>query len=765
MMKKTVLILCILGDPVSPPASYHRTGGFNVDTAELISYFDAHQYSLAIITNTSKYCTKLYEKYNDYTEIYRIELSHDIMDNQEKLADKYNYFWECTLTIIKDNNICPVFIHSLYWYSGYLGSMLSAYLNIPFIHSLVALAADKDKTGALKSFAVQLEWEKYFLPKASLILAITESEKETIKTYYNIQDSKCIVVGRNVSSDFFAPHDEMGISSIFNIEHNDDDNLFFTPHTNPTSWWNSGAFLYMGRINHEKGVDVIIYAWYSLYQQYNGKVPPLWLVGGDPIAINTIREQLNIPITELEELEKENKICWWGYLNPPAISTLLMKSLVLIMHSQYESGGRIIIEAFSQSRPVIATPTGFGKDFIHEWVNGFLVPFGDIKCLMHKMEYFIKQPLLTKVLGQVAYQYHLQIQNMWDSKNKHLLIYKYFSTLNSFSNYELPKSLYANSFNPPVLPFGKISTYPYGYQEKENYENYIKIVYKDSMLNLSYKKNLSNKSYIWYMQNINSEFFVIKALFSIMNSAKIWNQQLCQEAITITESLERLLVCNHCKTCIPITVAPNGKYITMPYAERKNIQNLSIQDLREIAILCYRFNTSKLHEKDFKHLKPFWMGGEKNDIYNILKEVVNPFTATSGLFLNFVNKNNNEIQKLLSTAQKVYNYKSINYDNSIIMHLAIKENKLFLLPSRYIYSGPLGMDAGRLCIEYCLCSIYDKKILSQIVIILSEIYHIDPKDTIVYIKTNILLLLRKYFHLGFSAEPLLKLWTDIKNIN
>ena len=203
-----------------------------------------------------------------------------------------------------------------------------------------------------------------------------------------------------------------------------------------------------------------------------------------------VREQLNIPITELEELEKENKICWWGYLNPPAISTLLMKSLVLIMHSQYESGGRIIIEAFSQSRPVIATPTGFGKDFIHEWVNGFLVPFGDIKCLMHKMEYFIKQPLLTKVLGQVAYQYHLQIQNMWDSKNKHLLIYKYFSTLNSFSNYELPKSLYANSFNPPVLPFGKISTYPYGYQEKENYENYIKIVYKDSILNLSNKKNL-----------------------------------------------------------------------------------------------------------------------------------------------------------------------------------------------------------------------------------------------------------------------------------
>ena len=762
MKKKTVLILCILGDPVSPPGSYHRTGGFNVDTEELINYFDKQNYSLVVITNTSKYCPELYIRYNDYTEIYRIELSHDIMDNQEKLAERYDYFWNCTLKIIEDNNISPTLIHSLYWYSGYLGCKLSALLNVPYIHSIVALAADKDKSGALKTFSKQLEWEQYFLPRASLILTITESEKETLKTYYNIPDSKCIIVGRNVNPAFIAPRDEMGISTVFDSSHNDEDNECIRTHMHETHWWNSGAFLYMGRINQEKGVDIIIYAWYSLYLQYNGKIPPLWLVGGDPATINEFRKQLYIPINTLKELEKENRICWWGYLNPPAISTLLMKSLTLIMHSQYESGGRIIIEAFSQSRPVIATPTGFGKDFIQEWVNGFLVPFGDTKCLMHKMEYFIKQPLLTKTLGQVAYQYHIQIQNMWDSKNKHLLIYHSISDSKSFDDFKLPKSFYEPPFRPPVLPFGKISSYPYGYQEKENYENYIKEYYGTTIKTLIYKEDLSHKSYIWFIQTNNEKKYVIKALFSMINIAKIWNQQSCKEAITTHESLERLLVCNHSEVCIAVNASYNGKYITMPQVTKKSFQIVSLEDLRKIASLCYRFNTTELCGIN---LKPFWINSNEIDIYHIIKEIVDSFTATSDLFLRFINDNNQEIQRILSEAKHIYNYKSLNYDNCIIDHLVVQNNKLFLLPSRYVYIGPLGLDAGQLCVEYCLFTSYDQIILSQIITILSEIYHINSQDIIIYIKTHILFLLRKRFHLKLSTEPLLKLWEEIKKIS
>lgn len=761
---KTILILCILGDPVSPPASYHRTGGFNVDTEELIKYFDSEEYSLAVITNTSQYCPEPYIRYNNYTDIYRIELSHDIMDDQERLADKFDYFWEGSLKIIQDNNLSPSFIHSMYWYSGYLGSKLSVYLNIPFIHSVVALAADKDKSKALKSFSTQLKWEKIFLPKAALILTITKSEQDTLKTYYGIPEKKCVIVGRNVSSSFSAPHDEMGISSSFNAPHDGENYLYITKHAQKTYWWNNGAFLYMGRLKCEKGVDIIVYAWYSLYKKYNGKIPPLWLIGGDPDAIKSIREQLNICTEELEALEKEYKLCWWGYLNPPAISTLLMKSLVLIMHSQYESGGRIIIEAFSLSRPVIATPTGFGKDFVRNWINGFLVPFGDVKSLMNKMEYFIKQPLLSKVLGQVAYQYHLETQNMWSSKDKHLLIYKCFADAKPVDAIKLPSGLYDTPFHSPIVPFGKISAFPYGYQEKENYEYSIKKVYRAYILALNYQESLSHQSYIWYMQKSNGRNYVVKAVFSLINIAKIWNNTSCQEAIISQQSIERFHRCKH-SSCLPSCISSGGNYIIMPLASKIYFKSLSLVDLKKIALICYQFNIENKNNKENGYLKPLWLHEDNIDLYNILKEIINPFTATSEIFLCFINDNHNAIQRLLSAVRFWKTDQVLNYGNSILDHIMLWNNKIFLLPSRYVYAGPFGMDAGQLCVEYCLCKPYIKTVLFQIITLLSEVYRISQDSVKLLTQINILLLLRAKSHLGLESDSLIQLWEDIKDIN
>ena len=43
------------------------------------------------------------------------------------------------------------------------------------------------------------------------------------------------------------------------------------------------------------------------------------------------------------------------------------------MHSKYEPGGRVSIEAMSAALPVIATPCGFAVDTIINWHTGFLV--------------------------------------------------------------------------------------------------------------------------------------------------------------------------------------------------------------------------------------------------------------------------------------------------------------------------------------------------------------------------------------------------------
>lgn len=296
-------------------------------------------------------------------------------------------------------------------------------------------------------------------------------------------------------------------------------------------------------------------------------------------------------------------------------------------------------------------------------------------------------------------------------------------------------------------------------------ENCIKKDCKSIISTIAYKGNLSNQSFIWQIQDNDSRFFLVKALFSIVNIAPIWNHQVCKEAITTQEALERLLFCNHSKVCISAQASSNGRYVIMRQANPKCFRIISLEEFKEIASLCYQFNLTNFDRKRFNNLKPFWMNGNLIDTYHIIKEIVDPFTATSEIFLNFINDNNNEIQKLLFEARKIDNYNSVNYDNSIIDHLVIENNKLSLLPSRYTYVGPLGMDAGQLCIEYCLTMPYDKIILLQIVTILSEIYHMRQKDIMIYIKTNILLLLRKRTHLKLYTDSLFKLWNDIKDIN
>lgn len=49
------------------------------------------------------------------------------------------------------------------------------------------------------------------------------------------------------------------------------------------------------------------------------------------------------------------------------------------MHSQYEPGGRVVLEALGAGLPVIATPFGFAREFVRDWVSGFIVDYGDVR--------------------------------------------------------------------------------------------------------------------------------------------------------------------------------------------------------------------------------------------------------------------------------------------------------------------------------------------------------------------------------------------------
>ena len=74
----------------------------------------------------------------------------------------------------------------------------------------------------------------------------------------------------------------------------------------------------------------------------------------------------------------------------------------------------MVIEALSAGIPVISTKCGFGADYVHDWYNGFQVPYGNIDILYDILKLFVKQPYLSNYLGINARNYMQEVLNEWN---------------------------------------------------------------------------------------------------------------------------------------------------------------------------------------------------------------------------------------------------------------------------------------------------------------------------------------------------------------
>lgn len=420
----TLVILCFLGDPELPAVSVKHTGGFQVDIQELLYNTSKSSCSIHVITNTSQYCTQLFEKKENYC-IHRVPFETVWLDDQNLLMENLERIKENLFSIIRGIDTANILIHSFYWLSGILALEVKKKYNINYVHSVVSLAVGKTLSGSSPYFSGQFAYEKIFLEEASTVFSITDTEKEQLENHYNINSDKIIVVGRDVHPAFLHPcHHFDGTPYGINNA-----NLRISPiELSKHNWWMQGAFTFVGRIQTIKGLQYILAAWIQLYKKHGEFTPPLWICGGSLEAIKDFRFNLKeyIDIEILELCEKSQKIVWWGYLDPAGLSTLMLKTRVLVTHSLYEPGGRVLLEALAASVPVIATPNGFAKDMIHNNANGFLVDYGNIEDLAKTMEYFMSDNSSFLTMKEKARESYLKQHRKWNCYENHFKIYKQF---------------------------------------------------------------------------------------------------------------------------------------------------------------------------------------------------------------------------------------------------------------------------------------------------------------------------------------------------
>ncbi|MCR0349977.1 glycosyltransferase [Erysipelotrichaceae bacterium AF15-26LB] len=430
-MKDYILIITMHADPAMAPG-YNEWGGTHVYMKELLDSFGERNIPCIMITRKSMQFLQTEEQYNRSCKVIRL-IDHD--EDQMSKLKLYEYHAEYLAKIneiIKKEGV-PKIIHSVYWNSGRLALKLSKQWQIPFVHSVISNSKGRVSRGAYEPMPQRASYEYKIYHEAYKILCVSEDEKNDLIHFYDVKPDKLIVCGQYIHKAFLTPSHDMNGFPALNSHLTDDQQHAIAEKYNQSlhheegidPFWVYKAFTYYGRMDFNKGIPEIVKAWYIVLKKHNENCPPLWMIGGSLSEINTIRKELKKSIPDLPMLEKEYKIVWWGYLNQEGVSTILLKTLVIIMHSLYEPGGRVAVEAMCEGIPVIATPNGFARDTIKDWENGFLVNHGDINKLALKMEYFIRQPLLSNSLGMNALQYGHKVITSWKFIENHLQAYGY----------------------------------------------------------------------------------------------------------------------------------------------------------------------------------------------------------------------------------------------------------------------------------------------------------------------------------------------------
>lgn len=132
--------------------------------------------------------------------------------------------------------------------------------------------------------------------------------------------------------------------------------------------------LYIGRLSHEKGVDVLLQAWSNVQRRIEAQ---LVIVGSGPEepALRQIEASLGLRAVQ-----------WIPFLQPSELDQWYRSADVLILPSRSEPWGFVINEAMGVGLPVIASEVcGAARDLITDGVSGWIVPREDPEALADRM--------------------------------------------------------------------------------------------------------------------------------------------------------------------------------------------------------------------------------------------------------------------------------------------------------------------------------------------------------------------------------------------
>jgi len=184
------------------------------------------------------------------------------------------------------------------------------------------------------------------------------------------------------------------------VIHNGLDGDGFTPTPLPID---SPRLLCLGRLVHQKGIDVALSAFTTVVRHF----PDVRLVVvGDGIERITLQQQA-------EQLGIARAVEFVGWIAPERVPAIIGTATMLVMPSRWEGLPNVALQAGMMARPIVGTSVGGLPEIIEHERTGFLVEPENAEALAEATMFLLKHPDVAVQMGRAA-RARVQTEFSWD---------------------------------------------------------------------------------------------------------------------------------------------------------------------------------------------------------------------------------------------------------------------------------------------------------------------------------------------------------------
>lgn len=324
-------------------------GGMNVYVSQIASSLGRKDIEVDIFTRSHASCANRINQVADNVRVIHIDAGN-IEDEKDVIKDTLSEFENNASDFVNREGRKYDLIHSHYWFSGKVGTLLARQWTIPHIVTFHTLSENK-----IKARIGEMEPEERFYAEreiaktADRIVGFSEHEKSILINSYEAPSDRVSVIPCGVDIELFRPYTDLSAKKQLGL-------------TNMT------VLLYVGRLEPLKGIDVLLKAASIMEHSANLKV---LIIGGD----DDQDQELCRLKTLAEELNVSDKVIFLGRIEQNELPVYYNAADICVVPSFYESFGLVALEAMACGTPVVASRVGGLASIVKNNITGLLIPW------------------------------------------------------------------------------------------------------------------------------------------------------------------------------------------------------------------------------------------------------------------------------------------------------------------------------------------------------------------------------------------------------